>query len=403
MGSNYTFAYPIHFESLLQRSPARLLKYILSRTPWTFFPYGHYGIGSSWWRGIANKKINVDRVICGSVWGNFCALYALFVSRYAPGMKRRRWDPNLFKIAFEGQLLLEFDPTLRRSKILYGGTGFSFFKWLKTLGEPADQQVYNLFDKKPEQTYINQDGAVFGYQSWNYRYFDPHRMPTKELFWAETYFPNQWRQIGPSMNYYSYPGSKLINRYSIGYHPNGYFIKNYGRYRYNPAGSWGLGYAKPYESVEESLQRVWRELPYVEEQVREVVVPLSTWQLKRQNLPAGSTETHEQKVLVDTRDDSIIKDNAEYRAKYRDDLNALLSDSPQKKSLIDWKRASFSNARYGGGGATVIDPAQYPDLPPEIYFSINYANGLFQHLPKRIKNEPAGDPVYFTLGPPFRK
>ena len=38
---------------------------------------------------------------------------------------------------------------IRRSKIFIKGTGFPFFKWLKSLGEPADEMVYDL--AKPVQ------------------------------------------------------------------------------------------------------------------------------------------------------------------------------------------------------------------------------------------------------------
>lgn len=401
----FTFEYRSKFEALLERSPARMLKYVLNSTPWGFFPYGQYGLTDTWWN--RNKRhVDVQRVISSSVWGNFCALYALYISRYAPGMKRRRWDPNLFKQIFEGQLLLESDPTLRRSKILIKGTGFSFFKWLKSLGEPADEMVYDLFETKPKATHITVNGTITKYSHWGYRFFDPKEIPTKQIVWAESYFPNQWLRIGPSITYYSYPGLKLINRYSIGLHPNGYFIKNYARYRYNPAGGWSNSFAHPFETGDEAFNRAWQDIPYITEEVREVERPLSSWQIKRAGLPAGSTETIERKVLVDTRDDTIIerRSSPETLLKYRDDLNAQLKDSPRKKSMIEWKRSAFSDpSTRRGSGTRVLDTAQYPALPPEIYFSINYANGLFQHLPKRISNEKIGDSVYYNLTPSFRK
>jgi len=405
--SGISFSYEPKLEALLERSPARFLKYVLSAKPYGFFPYGQYGIGDSWWAS-RSRTIDVRRTISGSVWGNFCALYALYISRYAPGMKRRRWDPDLFKKVFEGQLLLEFVPTLRRSKILIKGTGFSFFKWLKSLGEPADEMVYDLFQTKPPATYVTTQGHINKYSHWNYRFFDPSKLPTKQIVWAKTYFPNQWLSIGPVITYYSYPGRKLINRYSIGLHPDGYFIKNYARYRYNPAGGWSNSFANPFENGDEAFHRAWQEIPYITEEVREIERPLPSWQIKRQNLPAGSTETIERKVLVDTRDDTIISrpSSPETLLKYRNDLNAQLKDSPRKKSLLEWKRSAFvdpNDSTRTRGRNKVIDTAQYPNLPPEIYFSINYANGLFQHLPQRIKNEPIGEPVYFNLGPPFRK
>lgn len=406
MTGQITFEYRSKFEALLERSPARMLKYVLSRTPWTFFPYGHYGLADTWWNRSRNKTVNVQYTISSSVWGNFCALYALYISRYAPGMKRRRWDPNLFKQVFEGQLLLEADPTLRRSKIFIKGTGFSFFKWLKSLGEPADEKVYDLFETKPKPTYITTQGYVDKYSHFGHRFFDPHKIPTKQIVWAETYFPNQWLRIGPSINYYSNPGRKLINRFSIGLHPQGYFIKNYARYRYSPAGGWSNSFAHPFESGDEAFNRAWRDLPYIIEEVREIERPMSSWQIKRAGLPAGSTETIERKVLVDTRDNTIIDrpSSPEVLLKYRDDLNAQLKGSPRKKSLIEWKRSAFTDPSSGrGGGTRVLDTAQYPALPPETYFSINYANGLFQHLPKRIGNEKIGDAVYYNLTPPFRK
>ena len=108
--------------------------------------------------------------------------------------------------------------------------------------------------------------------------------------------------------------------------------------------------------------------------------------------------------MVDTRDNTIIVSKYENALKYRDDLNAKLKNSPRKLSFNEWKRQSFVDPKKKRGGRMqVIETAQYPDTPPEIYFSINYANGLFQHLPKRIANEKMGDPVYFNLGPSFKK
>ncbi len=397
--------FTFNYDGIQLRSPAKLLKSVLSQTPWCFFPLGQYGIGSTWFSRSRSQDIKVASVVKSSVWGNFCALYALYISRYAPGMKRRRWNPELFKKIFEGQILLEFQPTLRRSKILIANSGYPFFKWLKSMGKPSDEEVYNYFDKKPPATYVNTSGEVNKYSGYNYKFFDPAVLPRKQILWAESYFPNQWNRIGPSIIYYNYPGHKLINRYSIGLHPNGYFIKNYARYRYNPAGAWSGPYSSPYESSDASFERAWSELPYIIEEEREIERPIVSWIARQKGLPAGSTETVTQKVMVDTRDNTIIDSKYGNALKYRDDLNANLKNSPRKLSFNEWKRQSFVDptGRTRGGRMHVIETAQYPDTPPEIYFSINYANGLFQHLPKRIDNEKMGDPVYFNLGPSFKK
>jgi len=400
-GHSSTFIYAGQMKPLLERSPARLLKWVLSADPYFFFPYGHYGLGGNFGR----KKVDAGPIIRHSVWGNFCAMYALYISRYAPGMKRRRWDPELFKRIFEGQLLLEFNPTLRRSEILIKGTGYPFFKWLKSMAKPSDEEVYGYFDTQPAAPYITPSGEPITPPKWNYKWFDPALLPKRQILWANTYYPNQWSRIGPSIIYYAWPGRKLINRYSIGLHPNGYFIKNYARYRYNPAGGWSALYRSPYESGDEAIQRAWDGIPYVSLEEREVQQPLSSWVARQRGLQPGATETITKTVMVDTRDNSIIDYQTVHKPKkYRDELNARLKDAPKKKSFIEWKRDSFAPPRSRAGGiALVIDTAQYPETPPETYFSINYANGLFEHLPQRISNAKVGDDIYFNLGPSFRK
>lgn len=388
-----TFEYDPYTESLLERSPTRFLRYLLTRHINGFWvDWNRYGFVSSWWNR-QTKTVHVRKTF-GTGWGNFCALYAMYVARFQTRERQRKWNPQLWKDVFEAQLVMQASPTLRRSKIVnpHGPRdGFKFFEWLSSIGSPDDEGIYDWFDNPPPAPWINASGRLETHYSWKYRKGNPKTYPRLQVVMAYTRsFPNQYSAVGPYLQYTTWPGWKVATRYKIGLHSSGkYWIKDYSQYRTSPAGGHWSGW-EPYQEYRMS-DEIMRQAPFVETRMI-TRTRTHTWGPKK-----GQTETWEEEGLWDTHLDQPLDRNEPHVVKWQ---HQYFQNLPPKTSFLAWKNRLVNPEDRRWSALMPINENQVPKIGFQTYLSINFANGLLRHLPEPTEEEMAdrqGQPIFYSI------